>query len=99
MRLKRPAGFFDRDGTLIDERGYLDDPSRIRFYPSAVPALRRLKKAGFKLVIVSNQSGVGRGYFTLSAMRAVNARFLSLLRKAGVRIDGTYFCPHAPDAG
>jgi len=97
--MKRPAVFFDRDGTLIDERGYLGDPSRLRFYPSAVPALRRLQKAGFLLVVVSNQSGVARGYFSLDDMNKVNARFLKILRGAGVRMAGTYFCPHAPDGG
>lgn len=97
--MKRPAVFFDRDGTLIDERGYLGDPSKIRFYPSAVPALRRLSKAGYRVVIVSNQSGVARGYFSLAEMKAVHARFIELLRKDGVRLDGAYFCPHAPDGG
>ncbi len=97
--MKRAAVFFDRDGTLIDERGYLGDPDRLHFYPSAIPALRRLQKAGFLLVVVSNQSGVARGFFSMEDLAAVNARFLKILRRAGVRIAGTYFCPHAPDAG
>ena len=97
--MKKPAAFLDRDGTLIDERGYLGDPGRIRFYPSVVPALKRLRKAGYRLVVISNQSGVGRGYFTMDTLKKVNRRFLQLLRSRGVRIDGVYFCPHLPAAG
>ena len=93
------AVFLDRDGTLINERGYLADPSKIFFYPGAATALRRLQRAGFRLVIVTNQSGVGRGYFTLAQAQRVSRRFCELLRRQGVRIDRVYMCPHRPDAG
>jgi histidinol-phosphate phosphatase family protein len=95
----KPAVFLDRDGTLLTERGYLSDPAKIYFYPSVIPALRRLKKAGFRLIVVTNQSGVGRGYFSLATLGRINRRFLSLLRAKGVVLDGIYFCPHAPGAG
>lgn len=98
-RILKPAVFLDRDGTLIDERGYLSDPNRIHFYLPVFAALRRLQKAGFKLVILTNQSGVGRGYFSLRQLGKINARFKSLLMKKGVRLDGIYFCPHHPEAG
>ena len=97
--MKRPAVFLDRDGTLLNERGYLGDPDDIEFYPCAVPGLRRLQSAGFRLVVVSNQSGIGRGYFTRRDLIRVTTRFLALLRRRGIRIDGSYFCPHLPDAG
>lgn len=99
MKKLRPVVFLDRDGTLIDERGYLSDPAKIYFYPSVFAALRRLQKAGFRLVILTNQSGVARGYFTLKRLQQINQRFTKLLAAKGVRIDGIYFCPHFPTAG
>lgn len=96
---KRPVVFLDRDGTILNERGYLDDPKRLFFYAQAFSALRKLKRAGYALVIITNQSGVGRGYFTLKRLAEVHAAFRSKLQKAGVRLDGIYFCPHLPDAG
>lgn len=95
--MKKPAVFMDRDGTLIDERGYLSDAGRIRFYPDAAAALKSLKKAGFKLIIVTNQSGVARGYFTLKQLARVHRRFTKLLKEKGAGVDGIYFCPHGPD--
>jgi histidinol-phosphate phosphatase family protein len=99
VRKSKPAIFLDRDGTLLTERGYLSDPQRIFFYPSAVLALKRLQKGGYRLIVITNQSGVGRGYFSLARLGKINVRFRSLLRARGVAIDGIYFCPHAPDAG
>ena len=97
--MRRAAVLLDRDGTLLNERGYLGDPSDIKFYRCAAPGLRRLQKAGFRLVIVSNQSGIGRGYFTRDDFARVSDRFVAMLQRQGVRIDGIYFCPHLPDAG
>lgn len=99
MSASRPAVFLDRDGTLLTERGYLSNPQNIRFYPSVVPALKQLQKKGFDLIVITNQSGVGRGYFSLSTLSKINQRFTSLLRMKGVRINDIYFCPHAPDDG
>jgi histidinol-phosphate phosphatase family protein len=96
--MKRAAVLLDRDGTILNERGYLGDPNDIQFYKSAAAGLRRLQKAGFRLVIVSNQSGIGRGYFTREDFGRVSDRFTAMLRRQGVRIDGIYFCPHLPDA-
>jgi histidinol-phosphate phosphatase family protein len=99
MSAPKPAVFLDRDGTLLTERGYLSDPKKIYFYPSVIPSLKRLRENGFRLIVITNQSGVGRGYFSLAALRRINRRFLALLKKRGVVIDGIYFCPHTPDAG
>ncbi len=89
-----PAVFIDRDGTIMEDRDYCADPSEVKLFPGAPEALRRLKSNGFKLIIVTNQSGIGRGLFTLDQYRAVEAEVLRQLG-AGL-IDGTYFCPHLP---
>lgn len=93
----KPALFLDRDGTLIEEREYLADPAGVVLFPGTGAALRRLQDAGFKLVIVTNQSGIGRGYYTEADMHRVNARLLELLKADGVRIEKIYFAPESPD--
>jgi len=93
-----PAVFFDRDGTLNEERNYLHRPEDVVVFPGAGAALRRLQNAGFKLFIVSNQSGVGRGYFTLADVDRVNQRLVSELAAAGVRLEKIYIAPEAPEA-
>ena len=92
-----PAVFLDRDGTLIEEREYLADPAGVAVFPGVGPALRRLQEAGFTLVIVTNQSGIGRGYYTEADMHRVNDRLLELLAADGVRFAKIYFAPEAPD--
>ena len=92
-----PALFLDRDGTLIEEREYLGDPAGVVLFPGAGAALRRLQEAGFKLVIITNQSGIGRGYFTEADMHLVNARLIELLAADGVSIGKIYFAPEAPE--
>src|SRR5258708_1400523 len=91
------AVFLDRDGTVIEERDFLRRPEEVELYPSTGPALRRLQCAGFKLFIVSNQSGVGRGYFTMAEVEKVNERLLSDLAREKVLIEKTYIAPEAPD--
>ena len=90
------AVFFDRDGTLIHEKPgvYLSDPDKVRLYALVPKALKKLQKAGFLFFIVSNQSGIGRGYFTEKEVYAVHARLQELLP---VPIREIVFCPHAPD--
>jgi D-glycero-D-manno-heptose 1,7-bisphosphate phosphatase len=92
-----PAVFLDRDGTMIEEREYLADPAGVKVFPGVGSALRRLQDAGFRLVMVTNQSGIGRGYYSESDMHRVNARLDELLAADGVRIDRVYFAPEAPD--
>lgn len=91
------AVFLDRDGTLNEERHYLHKPEEVVLFPGVGAALKRLSDAGFKLIIVSNQSGVGRGYFTLADVDRVNERVIELLGRDGVRIDRIYIAPEAPD--
>ncbi len=93
----RPAVFVDRDGTLIEDRDYLADPSGVSLVPGAVEALASLRAAGFALVVVTNQSGIARGLYRLEDYHAVTQRLDAVLGAAGVPLDGTYFCPHHPD--
>ncbi|MEE9443380.1 MAG: HAD-IIIA family hydrolase [candidate division Zixibacteria bacterium] len=92
-----PAVFIDRDGTLIVDKHYLADPEKIEFIEGSVNALRKLKEAGFKIVIISNQSGVARGFFPEETVVKVNNRLVELLKENGVEIDDIRFCPYYPD--
>lgn len=94
----RRALFVDRDGTLIVDVGYPRDPARVEPLPGAIDALRELG-AHFAVVIISNQSGIGRGLITEAEARAVHDRVVELFGRAGVGFAAAYYCPHAPDAG
>jgi D-glycero-D-manno-heptose 1,7-bisphosphate phosphatase len=89
--------FVDRDGTLIEEVGYLDRTERVALYPWTVDAIRALNRAGLKIVLVSNQSGVARGFFTEAVVDEVHRHIAALLEEGGARIDAYYYCPHHPD--
>lgn len=91
------AVFLDRDGTLIVEREYLADPAGVELLPGAVRGLRRLQEAGLPLILVTNQSGIGRGLFTEAQMHQVHARLEALLAAEQVRLIRIYFAPEAPD--
>jgi D-glycero-D-manno-heptose 1,7-bisphosphate phosphatase len=91
------AVFLDRDGTLIEEVGYLDRPERVELYPWSVDAIRALNRAGIRVVLVSNQSGVARGFFTEDVVRQVHDRVARMLERGGAVIDAYYYCPHHPD--
>src|SRR5208282_4682859 len=93
----KPAVFLDRDGTLIAEKNYLRRPEDVVILPGAAAGLQRLGGAGFQLFIVSNQSGVGRGYCTLADVERVNEHLHGELARAGVRLEKVYFAPEAPD--
>jgi D-glycero-D-manno-heptose 1,7-bisphosphate phosphatase len=93
----RRALFVDRDGTLVRERDYLADPADVELVPGAVAALRAFARAGYALVIVTNQSGIARGLYSEEQFRAVQARVEQELERAGVTIDGVFYCPHHPD--
>ena len=93
-----PFVFLDRDGTIVEDRHFLADPAGVILCPRSGDGLRRLQQAGYRLVVVSNQSGVGRGLFNEDAVRAVNDRMATLLRDNGVTLAGIYWCPHAPEA-
>lgn len=91
------AVFLDRDGTLIKEKEYLRDPEQVEIFPGTITGLQRLAAAGFKLFIVSNQSGVGRGYFTLADVDRVNAHLARELGRQGIVFQKIYLAPEAPD--
>ena len=97
MRADR-AVFLDRDGTLNEERRYLSDPAKVVLLPGVIKGLTQLTSAGFRLVIITNQSGIGRGYYTLEDMRRVNARVAELVAGEGIRFERIYFAPEAPEA-
>jgi D,D-heptose 1,7-bisphosphate phosphatase len=92
-----PAVFLDKDGTLVVDVPYNVDPALVELMPDAGEALRRLSDAGYKLIVVSNQSGVARGIFAESALPAVEQRLRELLAEHGVSLSGFYYCPHHPD--
>jgi D-glycero-D-manno-heptose 1,7-bisphosphate phosphatase len=93
----RIAVFLDRDGTVIEDRHYLGDPGGVELLPGAARAIARLNRAGLPVILVTNQSGIGRGYFSESDFHRVQHRLVELLADAGAYLDGVYHCPHAPD--
>jgi D-glycero-D-manno-heptose 1,7-bisphosphate phosphatase len=92
----RPAVFLDRDGTVIEERDYLSRPEQVRLLPGAAAALRDLKQAGFACVLITNQSGLGRGLFREADLSAVHAELTRQLTDEGAALDGIYYCSYAP---
>jgi D-glycero-D-manno-heptose 1,7-bisphosphate phosphatase len=90
----RPAVFIDRDGTISEEVGYLNHVSRFRMLPSVPEAIRKLNERGIPAIVVTNQSGVGRGYFPVSLVQAVHDVMTAQLAAAGARLDAVYYCPH-----
>jgi D-glycero-D-manno-heptose 1,7-bisphosphate phosphatase len=89
----------DRDGTMVIDRGYLSDPAGLEFEPGAAEGLKWLYSHGYRLVVITNQSGVGRGFFTLERLEAMNARLNIMVEEAGAKLEGIYYCPHAPNDG
>lgn len=89
----------DRDGTIIEEREYLSHPEQVALIPGVGAALRRLRQMGFGLVMITNQSGVGRGYFEQAQLELIHERLNQLLDQEGVQLDRIYVCPHTPDDG
>ena len=88
------AVFLDRDGTIIEDVGYLSDPGKVKMLPGTPRALKKLKKMGMALVVVSNQSGVARGMFAIEDVNATNARMKELFSREKIEFDAIYFCPH-----
>ena len=93
----KKAVFLDRDGTIIEEKHYLRDPEQVVLIPGAATAISLLAEKGYYIVMVSNQSGVARGYFDEEDVIRVNQRVQELLREHGAAIDAMYYCPHHPD--
>jgi histidinol-phosphate phosphatase family protein len=95
-RTLRPAVFFDRDGTLIKHVPYLSDPALVQLLPGAVDTLKRLRLAGFAVVLVTNQSALGRGMLTEDRLGQIHAELTRQLAAGGATIDGIYYCPAVP---
>jgi histidinol-phosphate phosphatase family protein len=94
--IHRPAAFLDRDGTLIPDRGFLGDPAGVELLEGTIQALADLRDAGFRIVAVTNQSGISRGLISWDQYHAVEAELDRQLLAAGVGLDATYVCPHYP---
>jgi D-glycero-D-manno-heptose 1,7-bisphosphate phosphatase len=88
------AIFLDRDGTLLVEVGYLNHPSQVAPYQFAAEALKLARQAGFLLILVTNQSGIARGYLSEAELGAIHDRMEGILRESGAELDGIYYCPH-----
>jgi D-glycero-D-manno-heptose 1,7-bisphosphate phosphatase len=89
----------DRDGTIVVDREYLADPDGLELLPGAAEGLRHLHRRGYRLVVISNQSGVARGLFSLEQLQQINARLVEMVRDVGADIAGIYCCPHDPEEG
>ncbi len=87
----------DRDGTLNVEKHYLSDPDQLELLPGAAEGLRAFREMGFGIAVLTNQSGIARGYFDLDRLDQIHARLVQLLAAEGVAVDGIYLCPHGPD--
>jgi D-glycero-D-manno-heptose 1,7-bisphosphate phosphatase len=90
----KPAAFLDRDGTLMDDSGYIGDPSRVRVLPGVGEALRALADAGFERVVVTNQSGVARGFFGEADVESVHRELSRKLALEGAAVEAYYYCAH-----
>ena len=94
----RPAVFLDRDGTINEQMGYVNHISRFQMLPGVTEAIRRLNEAQIPVVVVTNQSGLARGYFPAELLAAVHEKLAALLAEEGAHVDGIYVCPHHPEA-
>ncbi|HYE65668.1 MAG TPA: HAD family hydrolase [Pyrinomonadaceae bacterium] len=97
--MKRRAAFIDRDGTISEEVGYVNHPSRYRIFPYSAEAVRLLNNAGWLAILVTNQAGVARGYFTEDLIGAVHGALKQDLERAHARLDAIYYCAHHPSVG
>lgn len=93
----QPAVFLDRDGTLVHPRRYPSRPEELRLYEGIAPGLRRLRRAGFRLVVITNQSGLARGLFTAADLEAMHQHLCDELARQDVWLEGIYYCPHHPE--
>lgn len=95
--MKKKAVFLDRDGTLIEESNYLARPEQLKLFPFAAEAVRLLNDNGFLVVLITNQSGIGRKYFSENDLRAIHEKLITELAAQSAKLDAIYFCPHSPE--
>lgn len=94
--MMHPAVFLDRDGTVNEQMGYINHVARFVLLPRTAEAIQMLKRSGYLVIVVSNQSGVARGYFPVQLVEKVHRRMQAQLAQQGAAVDGIYFCPHHP---
>lgn len=97
--MKRRAVFMDRDGTLSEEVGYVNHPSRFRLFPYAASAIKHLNDSGWLAIVITNQAGVARGYFSEDMIQTIHAAMARELENSGARLDAVYYCAHHPTVG
>jgi D-glycero-D-manno-heptose 1,7-bisphosphate phosphatase len=97
--MKRRAVFMDRDGTLSEEVGYVNHPSRFRLFPYAASAIKHLNDSGWLAIVITNQAGVARGYFSEDMIQTIHAAMRQELENSGARLDAVYYCAHHPTVG
>jgi D,D-heptose 1,7-bisphosphate phosphatase len=95
--MKNKAIFIDRDGTINVDVHYLDNPDKFEMYPCVGEGVKKLKENGFKIIVITNQSGIARGYFTEKQLKNIHERMKKEFQKFGIVLDGIYYCPHHPD--
>jgi D,D-heptose 1,7-bisphosphate phosphatase len=95
--MKNKAVFLDRDGTINIDVHYLADPDKFEMYPGVGEGVRELKNHGFKVIVVTNQSGIGRGYYSLDQLSAIHKKMNNIFLRYDITLDGIYYCPHHPD--
>ena len=95
---RSPAAFLDRDGTMIEDVGYLDRLDRLKLFPYTIDAVRLLNQAGFKVVVVTSQNGVANGVLTEEFLAEAHAHLSRAFEASGARVEGYYYCPHSPHA-
>jgi D-glycero-D-manno-heptose 1,7-bisphosphate phosphatase len=93
------AVFLDRDGTIVEDVGYLSTPDQIKFIPGAIEAIKKLNEAGYKVVVISNQAGVARGLITEDMLQTIDKTLHRFILNGGAHLDGVYYCPHHPEYG
>jgi D-glycero-D-manno-heptose 1,7-bisphosphate phosphatase len=89
----------DRDGTIVVDRHYLSDPDDLEFEPGAAAGLRKMTDMGFRLVVITNQSGIARGFFSLARLEEIHERLKQMMNSIGAPVEGIYYCPHRPEEG
>lgn len=94
----RPAAFLDRDGTILDELGYLTPASKVIIYPWSADAIRLLKRAGYAVVVITNQGGIGLGLYDHDFVKTTHEQLAQQFAEAGAEVDAWYYCPHHPEA-
>ncbi len=93
------AIFLDRDGTIVEDIGYLNSPEQIKFIPGSIEAIKKLNEAGYKVVVITNQAGVARGLITEDMLQTIDKTLHKWILNGGAHLDGVYYCPHHPEHG